>query len=325
MLGDIYIMKQVAVIGLGNIGFRHLEGILKCKDDMDVYCVDKMPFDEMRISNTAKKGYKRIKLCSEIENIPTKLDLAVISTTADVRYEVVNELLSFCELKYLILEKILFQREKDYDDIQRIVEEKGIKCWVNCIHPMNHEWKKIYEKVNQEKEFTFSLKGCGWGMACNSIHYLNLIDYLDGTGKVIVDRTEFEPDIMESKRRGFKEVLGVIKGHGDRCKDFSLVCDRNNSPYVIDITTDDEIFSIIEEKEEMIYKSIYSDWREERRKFDSYYVSSATTKIVDDIFSTGNCELPIYERSKDIHLMYIKPLIKFFEEKGFEKGLCPIT
>ena len=66
-------------------------------------------------------------------------------------------------------------------------------------------------------------------------------------------------------------------------------------------------------------------WKTEKFDFEILFQSQLTQKVVESILKNGKCRLPDYQSAMKLHLTYIEPLIKFFEELGMEKGLCPIT
>ena len=84
---DIY---NIVIIGSGNIGSRHLQGIAKINIPINLYVVDK----KISSINLAKKRFSLIKknnnirLISFINNIDKvliKIDLAIIATNSNIR------------------------------------------------------------------------------------------------------------------------------------------------------------------------------------------------------------------------------------------------
>ena len=53
----------------------------------------------------------KINFLLSYENIPNEINLAIISTNADVRPTVIKKILKKCEVQYWILEKFLAQSE----------------------------------------------------------------------------------------------------------------------------------------------------------------------------------------------------------------------
>ena len=107
--------KKVAVIGLGKIGCRHLEALFKSIFPIELYGIDpqKSSIDIARKSIEdlpANKYVKSVSITKELKQLPEALDLVVIATNSDIRLKVLSELLDHSEVNFIILEKILFQR-----------------------------------------------------------------------------------------------------------------------------------------------------------------------------------------------------------------------
>ena len=125
-------MKRVSVIGIGNLGLRHLESLINSKMNLEIYALDpsltaiknamdyisKIHYDEKLIS---------VKFISEIVELPKDIDLVIVSTNSNIRLKVINNLLLKSKIKYLVLEKVLFQRLKDYEDCNSLLENNNVK------------------------------------------------------------------------------------------------------------------------------------------------------------------------------------------------------
>ena len=62
----------------------------------------------------------------------------------------------------------------------------------------------------------FGISGGGWGLGCNSIHFLDLIGWLTGATTVELSGEWIDADTVRSKRPGFVEFTGGLHG---RCGD----------------------------------------------------------------------------------------------------------
>ena len=117
-------MVNVCLIGCGGVGKRHLEAMLKVKHDINIEVV------EPNIEDTLVN--QNINYFTKIEEVSDNIDICVIATTANVRKKVILELVSKKNVKFIILEKVVFQNESDFDEIIQLFREKNIKSWVNC-------------------------------------------------------------------------------------------------------------------------------------------------------------------------------------------------
>ena len=126
-------MKTIVVIGLGNLGERHLQSLLIYRDEYKICGVE--PNANRADELTSK--YPDAHIFNNIECIPDEIDLGIIATSSGPRRAVFDELILHSEVKNILFEKILFQNVKDYIYVDEILKTKGIKAWVNCAR---REW-----------------------------------------------------------------------------------------------------------------------------------------------------------------------------------------
>ena len=86
--------KTIAIIGLGQIGQRHLQSILRINHKLNLYLFDL----NQKVLEFIQKNYlvdKKINIFFESElNIKNlKIDILLICTTADVRLKVLKKVL----------------------------------------------------------------------------------------------------------------------------------------------------------------------------------------------------------------------------------------
>ena len=122
-------MNKILLIGAGQLGSRHLQGLAKIKIDANIFIVDpssdsmnnaKIRLNEISDRNT-RNGYYFYPTITEV---PKDIDLAIIATNSDVRKKVLVDLFKNKNVKSIILEKFLFQNELDFFDIEKILIEK---------------------------------------------------------------------------------------------------------------------------------------------------------------------------------------------------------
>ena len=210
-------MKTIVIIGLGNIGKRHLQAVLGLHLDLVIYCVDvaKPDFYQLNIENEGN-----IVFVESIRNVPPIIDLAIIATSASVRRRVFDELIDNSDVKKIIFEKVLFQKVEDYLYVDRELKSKQIKAWIDCPRRINPSWKKIKELLKDDRDFSFIVAGGNWGLAGNTIHYLDVIKWLIGNSKLEISNFVQYGEPFESKRLGYKEICGTVEGHGGSCRYF---------------------------------------------------------------------------------------------------------
>src|SRR5438105_2054054 len=139
-------MYRIAIIGVGQLGSRHLQAMVNLKIDAELFAVDPST-DSLQLAMERWKEVggdaNQVHFLERIEKLPSQIDLAIVATSSSIRKEVVEELVAEHSIQYLILEKFLFQKENDYRDVQELLRKKKISCWVNCPRRLYPDYKKL--------------------------------------------------------------------------------------------------------------------------------------------------------------------------------------
>ncbi|MHB1126563.1 MAG: Gfo/Idh/MocA family oxidoreductase [Bacillota bacterium] len=325
-------MINICIIGAGQLGSRHLQALSLIDRKVFIQMVDpneasleiaRKRFLEMKNNNNVKS----LKYLTSIEALPNEIDLVIVATTADVRYSVLKTLLEKRQVRYLILEKILFQKVEDYSNIGKLIISKGIPAWVNCprrIWPLYQHIKNKFVDVNQ---IEYSVSGSNWGLASNAIHFIDCFSFITGENNLDLTSEYLDAKIMNSNRPGFIEFTGSLLGKSERGSFISLKSDKEGvDPLVIKISSK-TINCTVNETEQKAWISMSSnDWKLDELSFSIPYQSQMTHLVVKKILDTGLCELTAYEESSKLHIQYIECLIKHLEKLQFEDVTkCAIT
>jgi hypothetical protein len=319
---------KILVVGFGNIGFRHFEGLLKTNLPLNIYIVD--PDDKAfnRVNQSYKDGhYDNIKcfMFKTLTNIPSEIDLCIISTSSKIRLSVAVDILTKIKVKYLILEKVLFQKESDYDVMSKLIKKYNINgCWVNCPLRTFEIYKELKEKINNNL-LDFYVEYDKFGICCNSIHQLDLFSYLTDCYDLKIETSQLER-VIESKRKGYLEILGILKAYTSKGDQLTIHSNLQSGPnYVMRFKFKEEIWTIYPFKEKVTIEKFLKN--EVIEKVISYPKQSfITNELVSDILLNGKCNLAEYDTSKNLHLILIKNLNVFFSKVlDYEVVECPIT
>lgn len=317
------LMKNIVLIGVGSLGRYHLQALLELKDEVNIYALE---INQETLQKLKEEFPYGVLFVNELIKLPVEIELAIIATCSNVRRKVFEQLIVHSKVENILFEKVLFQKEKDYYFVAKELQDKKIRAWVNCARREWDIYHELKQKMEKCKEVVITAIGGQWGMGCNGIHMLDLIQFLVNGDRCEVSISGLDDRIIESKRKGFYEIFGIISGSCGKCREFQLIClDNTNLPFNIEISTD--IFRIrIDELQQKIYISEReTNWKWKQRKFELPYQSQLTNRIAKSIMESGNCRLTDYNTSMQLHLDYILPLINFFKKQGMEKDLCPIT
>lgn len=325
-------MRNIAIIGAGQLGTRHLQSLSLLTERSRIIIVDPTEFGQQLAINRWSKTEKNVKhtlsIHSNIREVKClDFDLVIISTNSDVRKKVVEECLSLVNVKYLILEKFLFQKINDYQVIEKLLRDNSISTYVNCPMRLYPDYQIIKRNINISDIIKLEVKGNNWGIAGNSVHYADLLLWL--TGEYIISwKNELNDGYFESKREGFIEFSGGLTGITKSGHSIHLHSSQDiTSKLTVEISNSQTKWLINEvegdlEKVNLQNASIIND----KSTFTVKRQSELSNIVAKNLFDTGSCSLTPYEESAKLHI----PLLKVFKEhynKCSKKNLehCPIT
>ena len=80
-------MKTIAIIGAGQLGSRHLQGLLKYKTQQDIYVLDPSQ-DSLKLARQRADEIShqhRVHFVADWTAIPQNIELAIVATNSNVR------------------------------------------------------------------------------------------------------------------------------------------------------------------------------------------------------------------------------------------------
>jgi len=324
-------MKTIAVIGAGQLGSRHLQGLAHLPFQAKIQVVD--PFESAL--SVAKQRYNEVEqtasgltteFFSSIAPLSDGIDLCIIATNSDVRFEVLKTLVAEKKVKNLILEKVLFQTVQEYHDALGLITGNGINAWVNHPRRLFPFYKKLREQLVNDKSISFTVQGGNWGLGCNALHFIDLFSFLTGDPDQVDLETDLDQAILESKRSGYQEFSGRLIGRIGRGR-FQLFSHVEPSPVIITIVSDSGHWVIDEGRGVVRYitPSESSGWKDVDEKI-VYYQSELASPCAVEIIEKNHSDLPTYRRSMDLHLLFTGKLLQFLSDKeGKEVKRLAIT
>lgn len=326
-------MNKLILIGAGNIGSRHLQGLRLVKSALNITIVD--PSDAalgraQELFNNVEADHKFAGELNFTNEIPANqsFDIAIVATSSGVRRSITEQLLSTNEIKYLVLEKFLFQTLEDYSVITNLLEEKQINAFVNCPRRLFPFYRKLRNELQLEEgpiEFHFS--GTNWGLACNSVHRLDLFAFLTNSIELEIDVSGLEHTVVRSKREGYVEFHGRIECN-TRVGDKMIVTSfsKGSAPNLQIINTPSRRY-IISEKQRFMFTAVaQNNWEWLRQDFEMPFQSQLTNVFVEELLGEMKCSLTPYTESSQHHTALLNGFMGHMSQvSGEEVRLCPIT
>ncbi|MFT6836196.1 MAG: hypothetical protein ACJA0H_002243, partial [Francisellaceae bacterium] len=321
-------MKNIMIIGAGQLGSRHLQGALLSEYALNITVIDPSKNSlQVAESRAAEVKYgnneTKINFSQSIES-DLQVDICIIATTANVRFQVFKELVSTCTVNNIIFEKVLFQTEKEYEDTEALLTLKNIKAWVNCPRRIFPTYQKIQQLLSIETEISMDMVGSNWGMACNSIHYIDLFSFITNSTDISIDFSQLNKEVTPSKRGGYYEVNGIIKGQDSKGQTFKLVCfESDKIESLVVIASEHFKVTIKETGGEFI---IEENGQVLVTDYHPLFQSQLTHKNLEEIIETSNSSLTNFRDSSRLHIPFISGIKQHIElALGKSLSCCPIT
>jgi hypothetical protein len=318
-------MNSILIVGAGQLGSRYLQGLAKLHLTLDIIVYDisenSLKLAESRwLEVSSIRSIHQIQFVNNLDFNIKKFDIVIIATSSSVRQSLVKKISNNFDVKFWILEKVLAQSVEEINEISDCI--KGAKgAWVNTPRRVMGWWKMLKESINPNTPLEISIRGGSWGLACNSIHFLDIVHWITGEKLIKVQTDLLETQWYESKRNGYYEVFGSINCLFSEGTVVELTVDRTDSIIQIDIENNKKSWSI-NEKKGIAYNS---DGNKINGNIELQ--SEITTTVIENILLTGNCDLPSLESSSILHKPFISSMLEHWKKQINKKydDRLPIT
>ena len=318
-------MKNILLVGAGQLGSRYLQGLSTVKINLSITVVD--PSD-LSLNKAKKRWFEAegdesqhtIRWCKVLPQDLVSIDLAIISTSARGRADLVKKISSTVSVRYWVLEKVLAQSKKELDIINAAtIDSKG--TWVNMVRRVINWHQQLKFNFYEKGPLKVRKTGGLWGLACNTIHFIDLISWWTGESLLSVDTSRLDRNWLKSKRLGYFEVIGelLIKFSGGT----ELILQSNPiaTEDVLYVEVSNKDIWTIDELNCVAFKS-----KKEVFKGEFKLQSEITGPIVKKILTNGTCELTTLKKSSDQHKIFLEAMLAHwnFSNKLNDK-VVPIT
>jgi hypothetical protein len=315
-------MKSVAIIGAGQLGSRHLQALALYEDPLTIYLVDPVEasrnLSKERFSEVDQLHNKNIVEASNMENMPSIIDFAVIATTSTHRLLALEELFTRSEVKYLLLEKFLFPKEAEYSTALELISQYDVEVYVNCPRRLWPIYNKIKMDMSHDTNIKLIVKGSNWNLASNAIHFIDLFAFITGESELRIQTDHLNSELLSNKRKGFIEFSGTLEGNTSNNNHFSLTSTIDSvSTLTVQFESDQHKYSLHEGNGQInIYNLDKDEWFME--EFAVPKQSELTNFVFKELFETNYCNLVPFRESVKLHLTYLKSVNAFLNKNNKE-------
>jgi predicted dehydrogenase len=323
-------MKTSLIIGAGQLGSRHLQGLVKYLGQLEVYVLDPS-IDSLKIAEARENEIihnHEVFYTQSWEALPDFFDIVIVATSANIRESVINKLLENHKVRFLILEKVLFQELDAYQRVHDLLVKHNVNTYVNHPRRMFESYKNLKLKIEKNSQSIYSVVGGNWGVGCNALHLLDLFVYLSGKKLQDINVNSIEDKLLESSRKGFVEFTGTLTGHLSDGSFFSITSLKGTpSAITVTIFNNEQRFIIQEGGAPQIYELAKNNlFKIENQDFNIQYQSQLTTNIAVELFENNICSLPTFDEARHTHeLFIIRMLEKYNKIMGLQATILPVT
>lgn len=318
-------MPNIVISGCGNIGSRLLQSISNIEDieigTLDIYGVD--PFQSSLDLSTERfhqenKGGHRLHMSTDASVLPHEAELLIVSVDAANRLAALSAVLEHSKPKAILLEKILFNKFEDFETVQNMLENLDVPCWVNCSRNVWPGYQDLKKTLNGAALRSYTVSGSDWGLGCNAIHFIAAMEFLAGEAITELSMDTDTAAIRDSKRAGYKEVTGTLRGtmaSGATISLSSLPVEGQAISVKIEAGADSYVIAE--------GKTISLNGGEDAA-FPMLYTSQLTQPLLN-ILKNGRSDLPTYADSVHQHRVMFKALNDVFYGAKNSEVQCPVT
>ena len=304
--------SSVLISGAGQLGARYLQGLAGTKSFLNIFVhdIDLSSLERARLRWTeleTRDTLHRVVFTSSLESVPEALDLVIVATTASVRPRVVCEICCHSQVRFWILEKILAQSAAGLDAIVERIGANG-KAWVNTPRRMLPWHHQIKDHLDTRSPMTMAVHGGFWGLATNSIHFLDLFSMWTGEALVSIDTVGLESAWFEAKRAGNWEILGSISARFSAGSSMTLVAHEGEVFYEFELKDALHSWKMVEQ----LGIARRSDGLDIPGRIP--FQSEVSGPLVDSILKSGECELPSLAQSSTMHRIFINGMLQHWRE-----------
>jgi hypothetical protein len=318
-------MFKIILVGAGQIGSRYLSGLAKISQKIKIFVVDpniksKNICRQRWIDACGDKSFHKIEFLSDLSFQNTKMDLAIIATSSLNRSSLIQDIALKFNPQYWVLEKILAQSIRDLDLI-KYATAKAKNVWVNTPRRLMMWHQKLKKKFIGQGPLNVKKVGGSWGLACNAIHFIDLVSWWTEESLLSIDNTRLDKKWFESKRSGYFDVTGELYAEFSGGTKLILRSDLYAEEDIMHVKLFNNSLWVINEE-----KGMASNFGVESLDGFVEYQSNITAPMVTKILMHGKCDLPSLEESSKQHAIFIEAMLghwRYFVNP--EDKVVPIT
>ncbi len=280
--------RTVLIAGAGHLGSRYLQSLASAPMPLEIHLLSP---DQQSLRNCSDRwshvGGDSTRHCIvshyTIETLPEVVDLVVVSSTADVRVKLVEEIAATTDVGYWVIEKVLAQNPTDLERL-KCATATAKKTWVNYYMLAEGLYSEVKARLSNQNPVHMEVAGCDWGLASNGLHFLHLFKWFNDSPIDSLSDNELATAWRKAKRPGNWEIFG---GLGATCLNGAVLNMR-----VHEGPTSYRLFIKDGESEWEIFEEAGRALRSDGLQIVCPVHLQSKRHLVPEILLTGDCRLP---------------------------------
>lgn len=316
---------NVFLVGAGQLGSRYLQGLAKSELQLQIRVVDTSETALARshqrwLEAGGSQSKSQIELKTTIGSLNSPVDLVIVSTPAGGRAALMSSLARNTSASYWVIEKVLAQSSEELEEIyEATAVAKG--CWVNTPRRLMTWHKELKSVFSYNGPIRVSKDGGLWGLACNAIHFIDLVSWWSDEGLAAIDTSGLDAEWIPSKRVGYFEVTGTLVAHYSGGSELIMRSKVSASNDLLKVNIANGDRWLIDETNGSAQSSsgIHINGRLE-------YQSELTAPMVTEILTNGTCGLPTLKESSAQHAIFLDAMLNHWNRsRNSNDRKVPIT
>jgi predicted dehydrogenase len=201
---------DVMVVGLGNIGFRHVQGLAPVAARIRLWGCDPDSTARARASAEWERlGGIAGGFVESTADAPDAFACIILATAARGRLRLLAAVLSQLAGTTAVVEKVTFTAMSDFARAKALLADAGRQGVVNHARRLWPLHQVLRERLGGRR-FTLSVRGRDIGLGCNGLHFIDLLQFLSGEAAVSLQDWQGGA-VMPAKRDGYWESHGRLR------------------------------------------------------------------------------------------------------------------
>lgn len=312
----------VALLGLGRLGKRYLEGLSRVPHGLAIWAIDPdaqalQAAQQVAAVHKSAGWSHRVQFCTDFNTLPATVDLLISSTTAKHRAASLSSALNRTDVKAVLLEKILAPSLEELSEIEGLIEPIRHR-WVNHPRRLSGSWHRLKEQYRQRAPVSMAVWGKNWGLCTSSLHFIDLMQWFTGETVVSIDPVGGPLIWRGAKRQGFKEFSGRLNVRFSRGSTLLLQDDSEHndedSHYSIGILAGSQRMRV--ELVEVEGPTLPQPREDRTRILRLPRLSDYVPEVVAGILSRGSTDLPTVDETLHANRVFLVALLRDIARGG---------